>query len=407
MTLTTAMRNGKLPELVTLLKDQSARRVDVVASGLKAKRGRIVVPGGGEPTITESGVTPNDLSYGPNDLMIGQIGTRLGVPVKYIRSVFDRSAVELAVTGEAIGVDATGKAIMSTPWTDLLDEIMQTHLDDVGGSHLLRGLRTDDAEIYGRAMLSSSYKMIDNYDVLLSALEGIRETGADVLVDQCNLSDTKMRVRFWSPEIKALAPTLLRNYRTPFERPDGGGHGQEGLRDDDGNLPVVFAGFELSNSETGGGAFMLTPVLRVKICTNGMVMKSDALREIHLGGKMKDGLITWSAETQEKSAELVRLKARDAVASFMDVDYITGKITEMEADSNRQIREVVPTIERISKTLRFTETEEASILDCFMRSGQADAGGVLHAVTAAAQTIPDPDRAWEVESLGLDAMALV
>ena len=51
-------------------------------------------------------------------------------------------------------------------------------------------------------------------------------------------------------------------------------------------------------------------------------------------------------------------------------------------------------------------TEAATILDHFVRGGVTTAGGVLHAFTSAAQTVDDPDRAAELEELGIEALAL-
>ena len=46
---------------------------------------------------------------------------------------------------------------------------------------------------------------------------------------------------------------------------------------------MVFAGWVLSNSETGCGAFTITPRLVVHVCRNGMTITKDALRAVHLG----------------------------------------------------------------------------------------------------------------------------
>jgi hypothetical protein len=47
---------------------------------------------------------------------------------------------------------------------------------------------------------------------------------------------------------------------------------------------VVFSGFVISNSETGCGAFTLTPRLVVQVCRNGMTIT-----------RMRYGLCTWAS----------------------------------------------------------------------------------------------------------------
>jgi len=44
------------------------------------------------------------------------------------------------------------------------------------------------------------------------------------------------------------------------------------------------------------------------------------------------------------------------------------------------------------------------VFDFFIRGGQISAGGVMQAVTAYAQTVEDPDRAYDVERAGVPAL---
>ncbi len=66
--------------------------------------------------------------------------------------------------------------------------------------------------------------------------------------------------------------------------------------------------------------------------------------------------------------------------------------------------EVVP---KVCTGLGFTADESKSVLDFFILSGQPTAGGVANAITAFAQTLEDPDRAYEVERLAVPALELV
>jgi hypothetical protein len=49
--------------------------------------------------------------------------------------------------------------------------------------------------------------------------------------------------------------------------------------------PLVFAGFVISNSETGHGSFKITP----QICDNGLTLTQPSLTEVHLGGRLPTG----------------------------------------------------------------------------------------------------------------------
>ena len=47
--------------------------------------------------------------------------------------------------------------------------------------------------------------------------------------------------------------------------------------------PVVFAGFVVTNSETGCGACIVPLRLVAQVCANGMTFTRDAMRAVHLG----------------------------------------------------------------------------------------------------------------------------
>jgi hypothetical protein len=136
-------------------------------------------------------------------------------------------------------------------------------------------------------MLSEKHKITDNLDVLMAVLEGIRRTGAHAQVSRCDLTERRMYVKVRCPEVAAYAPRLLADYRSPVT----------GLRGADN--PLVFAGFVISNSETGHGSFSITPPITVQVCDNGMTFTRDALREVHLGGRLAQGVIRWSGQTQD------------------------------------------------------------------------------------------------------------
>ena len=147
----------------------------------------------------------------------------------------------------------------------------------------------------------------------------------------------------------------------------------------------MFAGFVLSNSETGDGAWTITPRLEIQVCRNGLVLDKLRVRKPHIGGRLPDGAVQWSADTQQTNRLLIKQKTRDAVTSFLDEQWLTARIGEVE---------------------RFSETEQQTILDHFLLGGDPTSGGVLQAVTSAAQKVGDPDTARGMEAVGLRAMRI-
>lgn len=76
-----------------------------------------------------------------------------------------------------------------------------------------------------RALMSDRYGIIDNLDVLMAALDGVRRAGIEVNIDGCDLTERRIYVRVVAPQIAAFAPDLLAGYRSPWGGHDVGGDG--------------------------------------------------------------------------------------------------------------------------------------------------------------------------------------
>lgn len=398
MQLTT--RNASLADLAALLTDQHTRKLDMIvpAGKLRSEQGVLVVEGA-EPVIEDQGVTPADGRYRPTTICDEGLADKLGIPVAYLKRLRqDRPDL----------FDANVNGWLHGDGREAVPQSENQALPD-GRSFLLRCFRGDDGEGVARAFLSDRFKIIDNLDVLTAALDGVKQTGTEIQVVGADLTERRMFVRIAAPAISALAPKLLDGYRSPtfgnIERVRQIA-AREGQGYEPGSEPVVFAGFELSNSETGDGSFLITPRLVVQICMNGLKVTADALKAIHLGGRQEEGIVRWSAETQQKQLELVTAQARDAVATFLDVDYVSlvlDRISDKAATPVAGAQEVVQTV---CKTLRFSEEQTAGILDHFIQGGQMTAGGVMQAVTSYAQVEPDAEQAAAMEGAALQALEL-
>lgn len=344
---------------------------------------------GVETLLTDEGVDTSPGRLRPTDVCDGTLAAKLDIAVKYLRRV----------RTEAITVPgAWGKSYLDvTSPMPLIDAMLNAHFAADTRRVLVRGFRDTDSllgEGIARAILSDGYRAIDNLDGLTAVLDGVTRAGANVEIQRVDLSERAMRVFFLAPEITALAPTLLRGYRSPFN-------------DLGEQQPIVSAGFVASNSETGGGAFTIVPRFTFQICNNGLTMTKDAMRQVHLGGRLDEGIVRWSAETQAANVDLIARQATDAVATFLDVDYMERTLSAIEAQAGTPIDRPDEALKIVAQRLRYTEAERESLLSLFIKGGQATSGGVLNAVTALAQTVDDPDRAAEIEASALEALAVV
>lgn len=381
----TTTRNASLGELAALLTEQQARKLDIVlpATAIRSRDAQIVVESD-EAVIDNDGVWPVRGTYTPTALVDEHVAEKLSIPLPYLRrlresrpDIYDAN-VNGWLHGSTMSDYRGPHDVAADPRSFML--------------RLFRGGFGSDEPGVARALLSERYRIVDNFDVLTAALEGVKSADADVTFAGCDLTDRRMYVRVRSNSVAVLAPELLRGYRSPFT----------GASADDN--PTVFAGFVISNSETGGGAFTLTPRIEVEVCTNGMTITRDALRNVHLGSKVDAGVIQWSDDTQRKNLELVTAQTRDAVATFLDVEYVRGAISRMTEQASKPLDKPADAVKIVGKQLAFSAERTEAVLDHFIRGGQMTAGGIMQAVTSVAQTIADADDAAEFEAAGVRAL---
>ena len=367
-----AARNVTLADLAAMLRDEQARKADIVApaAAIRACDGHLVI-GGTDPVLSPDGVTMTTGAYVPTEVCDQGLADKLGIPAAYLRR---------------LRLERPG----------LYDANVNGWLAGDPRKFLIRCLRPATGTGLGaaRAFLSDGYRRIDNVDVLMAALDGVRAAGLPVEVDGCDLTERRMYVRVVCEQVRVLAPALLAGYRSPFTGAAGADN------------PVVFAGFVISNSETGCGAFTLTPRLIVQVCRNGLTITRDAVRAVHLGERLDEGVVTWSGNTLDKTLALITAKTADAVTTFLDPGYAERVVGTVTAQAGRPLADPQEAVAVVSQRLRFTDAQQADILGHFIRGGDLTAGGILHAVTSAAQTQADADTAHDMEAAGLRALEI-
>ncbi len=411
-------RHATLTDLAAILQTQKAAQLDVVApaTALRSRGGILHIEGVGEPTLSESGVTPGVGRFRPTVVFEEGLADKLDIPVAFLRRQRRQrpDLYDLNVNGLLHGktVRKAGGTFEVVYPPDERKFLLRLFRGDAGG------------EGVARAMLSDSYKSIDNLDILTAILSVIRDCDVHVEVAKADLTERRMYVDLLAPQIAELAPVLLGGYRNPFADPrvDGRRHGagrpdgeldhwrqvaqRAGMGYDPGTEPVVFAGMRISNSEVGGGAFSIVPRLIVQVCRNGMTISQDVIRHVHLGARLEQGLIQWSAATERKQLELIMSKTRDAVRAFLTPGYLASRLELIEAAAAKPVDEPTAAIEIVGKSCGFTKAEIKEVLDFFVRGGQPTAGGVANAITAFSQTVGDADRANELDAQALRAMQL-
>jgi hypothetical protein len=364
------IRNGDLTEVARMLNERRAVTEDFVVpasqlgwatDGLRLQVTEALGMGDGGPQLTTE--------YDVTRYAQRQLAARLDIPGAY----WDR---------------------MAGGHFELLADNVNHWLADSTARYFVRALRdVDGGTGLVRALLSDRYRPLDDLDMLLSALEGIQAAGLDptTVRTTVDLTERKMVARIEAPEIQVLAPELLAAYRDPRTGASG--------RD----YPVVSAGICLTNSEVGDGSWTISPRVVVLVCKNGMTRPADAIRKTHIGGKLTEGPVVWSDDTQQQRRELVKLEARDAVKSFLNVDYLQGVIAEAQALADVKLAEPTKVLEKVGVAQAYTQAEQDAILGAFVAGGDVSAWGVTQAVTYVAQQVERGDRAHELENSALRA----
>ncbi|MFE9751001.1 hypothetical protein ACFYOT_39365 [Saccharothrix saharensis] len=415
MSLTATVRNADFEHMLHMLRTQNAAKIDVVAPAttLRARGGAIELSGV-EPVFDHHGVTLVDGLYVPTAAADTTIAAKLNIGSKYLRFMRTErpDLFDLNVNGLLHGKSkrtATGKTSVIYP--------------PDSRSFLLRLFRGQDGEPgVLRALLSDRFGMVDNLDLLTAVLDGIRQADVQVEIRSCDLTDSSMHCKVYSPTVERLAPQLLAGYRNPFANPELEADRQrvttdldmgrrlaaaEGLGYEPGCEPVVFAGFRFSNSEVGAGSVTLKPELYVRICRNGLTLPALAFRKVHLGQRMDGGTISWSQDTVKKQLDVIAAQARDHVREWLSPAFLAKQVAKLEEQARTPVTEPQSTVKVLGRELGFTEAEREGVLRHFIAGGQPTAAGIANAITSYSQTVADPARADALDDLALLAMAKV
>jgi len=294
--------------------------------------------------INADGVTSAAGTYRPTAVADEGLAAKLGISLAYLRRLREQrpDLWDANVNGWLHGNDLVGY-----PPDDrsFLVRLFQAEDDNLG---------------VARALLSDSYKVIDNLDALMATLDGIRQAGVDVQFDGLDLTERRLYARVVAPQVRAWAPVLLAGYRSPFgsevyipgrnwtPEQARAAAARDGRGYKPGAEPVMFAGFEVSNSEVGDGAWTVTPRIVAQVCGNGMLIIADVARAVHLGAKHEDGVVRYTADTLEKELALITARTRDAVATFLSPDYLQAAIATIERQAGIPVHRPEETVRAVS-----------------------------------------------------------
>lgn len=430
---TTSIRLADLDDIMERLLADRERRLDLVVTrkAFTFSGGQLmIIPGDHSQLVEASGVTELAGLYRPSVTAVETAGKMLGADIGFMKKLYE--------TGRTDIIDAIWNGLLHGDvhgWTGIpgVDEVTPD-FSPFTGKMMLRLFKADDQN-HGtwRAMLSDRFRLdMDNLDVAAAVLEGITESGVEVVPDSCSLNDRKMTLRFIAPQMALYAPKLLEGYRSPLDGPGGvpragddpdrpgmrlradrrgwsvpralAAAAAEGLSDDH----VVFAGFIVTNGDSGGASRTIAPQIRIRVCRNGLTLLAESDRRVHLGSVQDEGIVDYASDTKTAELELISKQTRDAVRKYVDPAWFEPQVREIEALAGVKMPEPEATIVNVTKDHKYGKREIEGILDLWKRGGALPTVGAIgQAVTAYSQVVADADRGVQMDAQALPMMRKV
>ena len=283
-------------------------------------------------------------------------------------------------------------------WRQLLAEhpaVAAQHLDMLAEARGQRGdkdrilIRVLDGKV--RAVLSSSYRSLDNHDLGFAVLDAADKTSAELLDGRVTDDHLYLRLVDRDTVERITPPTAGWDGASDHQFRGFGAH-----RDDDGGVtchPTV----TISNSETGCGSLKAEIGIFISGCSNGMIV-TKALTQVHLGKKRTaaDGLLIGDA-TKRLEDRVVFAKVRDIVANAFDPERfkaIVAKLSDLQAD---KIEDASRAVDDVATKLALGDERRKQLLDKFASNAEPTRFGLLQAATEVAQEWGQEDYATQVE----------
>jgi hypothetical protein len=254
---------------------------------------------------------------------------------------------------------------------DLLATNVNRWLERQPAKKLVRCL---DNEV--RAILSDSYRPLDNLDLAEAVLPKLIDLDATVVSSEVTEN------RFY---LKAVTARIA---------------GEVKVGD------VVQAGVTISNSEVGHGSLRVEALDYRLVCLNGMI-RDQAIRKAHLGrgargqDAIEDAREYFRTETRAADDRAFFLKVQDATGAMFNAARFEKRLEQYREAGTKLIQaEPEQVAEITAKRFGLNDGERSSILQHLIRGNDMSAWGLANAITRAAHDVDSYDRATELETLG-------
>jgi hypothetical protein len=309
-------------EKLTQLVERGRSRADSVVTRIRYEvpQDHIVALRSTRTYVSEDGALR--LGFGEQDYLvhtnaIGQLASRCGVPIGYLRDLLVADVVDERARGELVVTE-------SRAWRrQLAARILEAHTSaqSVRARVLVRSVGSQV-----RGILSDRFRRLDVRPLFDAFAEACAEVGA-VPVDG---TSTEVRV-----SVQAIVPKL-------YEPVPGD--------------PIVL-GLDWSNSDFGRAPYEIRVFTLRLLCANGLVGRSE-MHQRHLGARLDDS-IEWSARTLQSDTETMRLATQDVVRGALGPARVELFLESLRLAASQETN-FESAIRRVSKELTKAERNAAA-----------------------------------------------
>lgn len=235
-----------------------------------------------------------------------------------------------------------------------------------------------------RAVLSNSYKVLDNMDVFLAAADTLQAAGADLWNARVWDDGGRFEVFAVSKNVTGAVKsseaynTQVHAWWTANGSKYPGMYGK-----DDGGLDVHFAAMRLTNSETGQGGVNVTPCVLRAVCRNTSVV-GTAISSVHLGRRKEEEGLVYAEDTQAAEARTTFLKLRDTIKTVFDQVKFQAYIDRLNGIAREPLGKPQEVVAAVAAEYGIGDERAAAILQSLFESRDLTRFGLVQAVTVQA-----------------------
>lgn len=332
--------NQVVTALVAELNRQQNNKYDIVLDSRTA----VAVPEPGRITLNIP--IGNTLTGMPlTDWAKTQLAQKFEIPERYYRKMEEEKEFELLATNINKWTIKTPKKIM---------------------------VRTLDRNI--RGIMSDRFKVIENRDVLMIALDAFTKNQATVL--RADISDRNLFIKVVTHKMQ----------------------GEIKVGD------IIQGGLMIRNSEVGASRLAIQPFLNRLACTNGMIISENirgtGFSTIHLGQRKKEGMYQFSEQTMNLETATIFSKIRDVINQTLSPGWFESTMNAIKTAAQNKVPLAETAISNIVQMNGLSDTTRDNILKAYLGEPDPSQWGIINAVTSAAKMVTVPEDRIKMEEIG-------